>query len=345
MSLTKLTGAAFLAAAIVAQPGLAQTAPSLTGGGVVYAQYSYLLADTANRGNNFDVTRAYLNFNGRFDALTTRVTGDIYRVADGSLAYRLKYAFAAYTPKNSKLTFKFGQMQTAWNDFEETLWDYRMQGTTVLDRGDQATPLSYLSSSDFGLGIDGKWGPDRVNAQFTVLNGENYNRAPGDRRKDAQLRVSARVAKTDDSSRTGGLRLSAFGHLGKPTSGGTRQRALAAVSYRSRRATVAAEIAFTRDSITTPLLRTRAGRILSGFAVYRMPKSKVTFIGRVDVIDPNTGVAADRQTRIIAGASCQITPNLRLLLDLDHLMYEGGVTTPALEAVRSQALFQMQFTF
>jgi hypothetical protein len=27
------------------------------------------------------------------------------------------------------------------------------------------------------------------------------------------------------------------------------------------------------------------------------------------------------------------------------LSYQGGVTTPALEAVRSQALFQAQFTF
>jgi hypothetical protein len=41
----------------------------------------------------------------------------------------------------------------------------------------------------------------------------------------------------------------------------------------------------------------------------------------------------------------QLTPNLRVLADLDKVNYQGGVTTPALEILRSQALFQVQFTF
>ena len=45
------------------------------------------------------------------------------------------------------------------------------------------------------------------------------------------------------------------------------------------------------------------------------------------------------------GVGYQLTPNLRLLADLDKVSYQGGVTTPALEIVRSQALFQVQFTF
>src|SRR2546427_7607514 len=42
-------------------------------------------------------------------------------------------------------------------------------------------------------------------------------------------------------------------------------------------------------------------------------------IARVDVVDPNTSVSGDRQTRIIGGISYQVSPNLRVLLDVDNL--------------------------
>src|SRR6185503_10285776 len=91
--------------------------------GVGYAGYYYNLKDTASHSNNFDVTRAYVNVIGRFaHGVGTRVTADIYRNTDGSLAYRLKYAFATWTPEKSALTFKFGQMHTPWLDWEEHLW-------------------------------------------------------------------------------------------------------------------------------------------------------------------------------------------------------------------------------
>ena len=95
-----------------------------------------------------------LNVIGKFAyGIGTRVTADIYRNADGSLAYRLKYAFATWTPEGkSPLTFKLGQIHTPWLDWEEHLWDYRMQGQMAMERA------GYLSSSDFGAGIDGMLG-------------------------------------------------------------------------------------------------------------------------------------------------------------------------------------------
>ena len=86
--------------AVFAAARLAAQAPTVTVGGVAYAQYGYQLKDTANHVNNFDITRAYLNVIGKFAyGINTRVTADIYRNADGSLAYRLKYAFASWTPE------------------------------------------------------------------------------------------------------------------------------------------------------------------------------------------------------------------------------------------------------
>ena len=330
----------FVAPAAAQAP--ATQAPQVTVSGVAYLQYLYQLKDTANHNNNFDVTRAYINVIGRFSGgVTTRITADINRPAgDNSLRYRLKYAFVAYTPQGSSLTYKLGQIHTPWIDWEEALWDYRMQGQMAMERG------GYLSSSDFGLGVDGNWNADRVNMQVGIYNGESYSGGAGDKRKDLMGRVSVRVSETDDASRVGGLRVSAYGQYGKPTTGGQRSRLLGMVSYRTKQITLAGEYAVTRDSTTGPPAVAKApGSVASVFGVYHLSNSKVALLARVDLTDPNTNVGNNRLTRFIGGASYQLSPNLRLLADLDWLSYQGGSPTAAAEATRSQAYFQAQFTF
>src|SRR5439155_23687549 len=147
--------------------------PQVTVGGVVYAQYLYQLKDSLGAGdqNQFSVQRAYINVIGRFSGgLRTRVTADVApQVAAGNPQLRLKYAFAAWTPTGSPLTYKLGLLHTPWLDWEEALWDYRMQGTMALDRN------GYATAADFGAGLDGKWQDDQVNRQLTVVNGEGYS--------------------------------------------------------------------------------------------------------------------------------------------------------------------------
>ena len=324
----------------------AQGGPTVKVGGVVYAHYQYFLSDDVGNSNNFDIARAYLNLTGAFGhGVSGRITADIYRPGDGSLAYRLKYAYAAYTLGGSGLTFKLGQIHTPWVDFEETLWDFRMQGTIALDRN------GYLTSSDFGAGIDGSWGKDAVTAQVGVYNGEGYNRTPGDRRKDVAGRLSVRLVPTDDMSRTGGLRLSAFGHHGVPTGGGVRDRALGMLSYRSKLLTLAGEYAITRDRLDDPAPpalpdpATRRGEVVTAFAVLRVPDTPVMLISRVDVVNPDVDAPGDRRTRYIGGVAYQVSPNLRVLADIDHLSYEDGAPTPVLDAARTQALFQAALSF
>ncbi len=324
----------------------AQQPSPVTVTGVVYAQYLYQLRDTANHVNNFDVARAYVNVLGKFNGgLGTRVTADIFRTADGSLSYRLKYAYFGYNPGAGALTYKLGLLHTPLVDWEETLWDYRMQGTIALDRN------GYLTSSDFGAGVDGTWNKDAVNAQVGIYNGEGYSKAPGDKRKDVMGRVSARLLATDDGSKVGGLRATAYAQVGKPTGGGRRDRFVGLLSYRSRLVTLAAEYAHVEDrsddppAPATPTGLTVKGRVISTFGVFHIPNSKAALIGRVDITDPNTDVADNRNVRFIAGASYQLTPNLRLLADVDNIAYEGGITTPALYATKTQGLLQAQFTF
>src|SRR3989440_7528573 len=318
--------------------------PQVTVSGVVYGQYVYQLKDSLGAGdqNQFSIQRAYINVVGKFSGgLQTRVTGDLQPTgtAGQSQVLRLKYAFAAWTPAGSDLTYKLGLLHTPWLDWEEALWDYRMQGTMALDRN------GYATAADFGAGIDGKWKDDLVNGQVTVVNGEGYSGGPGDKRKDVQARVSVRVATTDDNSRVGGLRLTGYAGVGKRTGGGDRNRFVGMVSYRSKEFPLAGEFAATKDTVSPAGGGPDAtGRVISGFGVYHVPKSGVALIARVDVVDPNTSVSGDRMTRVIGGLSYQVSPNLRVLADVDNLSYETTALNDA-DTRRSQGLFQMQFTF
>ena len=341
-STRRVLGAGLMVAAGGAAQLAAQGAPSpWSVGATVYAQYVYQLKDTSStKQNNFDITRGYVNLIGRFSSgVYTRVTVDLFTVgagagnATGAYAYRLKYAYAAWTPGQSPLTYRFGMTQTPWLDWEEALWDYRMQGTMVMDRN------GYLTASDIGFAIDGKWNSDKVNFSADVVNGEGYHGGVGDGRKDVQGRVSVRVLDTDDSSRVGGLRVTAYGGSGKPTGGGTRNRWLGMVSYRSKQYTLAAEAAATRDS--TAGVATKDGHVYSAFGVYHVPRTAWAAIARVDVCTATVG--GNRLTRYIAGVSYQINPQLRALLDWDYLNYQNPPATPDL--ARSQALFQTQFVF
>jgi hypothetical protein len=319
--------------------------PNLTVNGVVYSQFQYQLKKdsvTNSHLNAFDVTRAYINVLGKFPAgIATRVTADVYRVADGSLAYRLKYAYVAYTPDSSHITLRFGQTQTPWVDWEEGLWDYRMQGTVALERN------KYLSSSDFGAAVDGTWGFERLSFQAGVYNGENYNGGTGDQRKDFMARASFRLVESDFAGRVGGLRITGYAQSGKPTGGGERQRFIGMASYRSKRLTLAGEFAATKDSNTAVSLTQVKGHVISGFGVLNIPNTRFALVGRVDVVDPNIDGAAtnDKLTRFIAGVSYTHSPNLRILADIDNVDREGGSTVNAFNATRSQALFQLEYKF
>lgn len=283
-----------------------------------------------------------MNLLGKFaGGLSTRVTADIFTNADSSRAYRIKYAYFAYTPNGSPLAFKLGLIHTPWLDWEEALWDYRMQGGMAMERG------GYLTSADFGAGIDGKWAGDKVNLQLTVVNGEGYSKGTGDQRKDVQGRVSVRLLDANDSSRVGGLRVTGYAQYGKPTTGGARQRYSGMVSYRSKSVTLAGAYALTKDSVTAGALLD--GQVASGFGVVHVPGSQAAIIARVDYTKPNKSLASTvsgySSTRYIVGLSYQLTPNLRLLGDVDYLSYRNGAPSPAADANRAAALFQTQFTF
>src|SRR5438132_1606340 len=125
-SIRRALGVAVVAAAAGAVPLTAQQTapppPQVTVGGVVYGQYLYQLKDSLGAGdqNQFSIQRAYINVVGKFSGgLQTRVTGDLQPNGGGNQMLRLKYAFAAWTPSGSNLTYKFGLLHTPLLDWEE----------------------------------------------------------------------------------------------------------------------------------------------------------------------------------------------------------------------------------
>jgi hypothetical protein len=221
-----------------------------------------------------------------------------------------------------------------------------MQGTMPMERG------GYVSSSDFGGGVDGVFGYEKVNFQVAAVNGENYSGTPGDQRKDFMGRLSVKLMNTDLPGRVGGLRLTGYAQYGKPTTGGKRERYLGLASYKSKAVLLAAEFGLTRDSVsgnggTVAAAAYKKGRVMSAYGTVTIPNSKFGLIGRVDITDPNTASAAtnDRQTRIIGGVSYQLQEHLRLLADVDNVSLQGGNYTNAFNASRSTAYLQAQFTF
>ena len=327
-SLRRTLAATILTAAAAAGPVVAQ---NVSVGGIAFAQYQAQIDSGKN--SNFDVTRAYLNVIGKFaDGIMTRVTGDIYQNADGSHTYRLKYAFVNWTPEGSALTYRFGLITTPWLDWEEQLWDYRMQGPMAVDRN------KALTSSDFGAGVDGNINNEMVDFQASVVDGTGYGATPGDMHKVVAGRVSVRLLGTDEASRVGGLRLTGYAQIGAPNGGGTKNRFLGELSYRSKNVLLAGEYGSIVDSASGGAQFSRT--ITSIYGWYKFASTPVGIIARVDLYDPKLTPTDNKTTDIIGGLSYQLSPNVRVLADVDQLSFQNSA-----QAKVTTGLFQLQFTF
>jgi hypothetical protein len=307
--------------------------------GVIYTNYRYgLQKDTSYSPdaaqNNFEVDRAYINVRNRTDGgVTTRVTVDVdgRKAAANQLSFRLKYAFLAWTPDESALTYRLGMQPTPLVGWEDDLWGYRFQGPNPLDRA------KYMSSSDFGAAVEGSWGDRRVNLEAGIYNGETYSGAPGDNRKDLAARLSVRLLGTNNTSRTGGLRVTGFVLRGQATGGADRQRTVGMITYQSTALVLGAQYALTQDS--TDASNETKGRMVSLFGTYDLADGPFGLMGRLDKWDPDTDLnpaagtpTASEQTRLIAGLSYQLARNVKLLLDADVVKLQNDPGNNAFQA-------------
>ncbi len=337
-------------------------APQVRVTGVSYAQFEYWASDSVNHTNQFDVTRAYINVLGSFDhGVSTRITGDVFRNSAGatSLLYRLKYAYLQWLPRpTANVDFRFGMTQTPWIDWEEGFYGFRMQGTMPMERA------GFLSSSDLGLTMD-YFTRDKglLNGSIGVFNGEFYSNAPGGKFLDYEARGSLRLLKSDDPSIYGGLRLSGYAGLGRIDNifgGKRRDRYIGMLSYRSKVITLGAQADFAKTGqpfttsgtppVTVDTIPDFKAKLFAGYGILSIPNSAVQLLARVDWLDPRDDRANDASTRFIGGIAYRISPNLRVLGDIDAVKYQDNTVARTLFGTatylqRTKLLVQTEFTF
>ncbi len=336
-ALTALAATAVLA---TARPAAAQTsptaaAPTVRVAGLAFAQYEIWASDTAAHTNQFDVTRAYLSAIGTFDhGISARITGDVYRNAEKSLGYRLKFAYFTWQPGGkAPVDFRFGMTQTPWIDWQESLYGFRMQGPIPLDR------YGYITASDIGAAMDFTTADKGVSGVVAVMNGEGFANPSGGQYKDVIGRGTVRLLKSDDAGAAGGLRLSGYAQVGRfDPSGDARRRFIGELSWKSKALSLGGEYGIAVNG-------SGHAHVLSGFGVVNFDGSPWQLLTRIDRFDPNGDLGGDAFTRYIAGMAYRLSPNVRVLGDIDAAAYQAAVIAPAAQAQKTRLLFQTELVF
>lgn len=322
--------------------------------GVLYASWGFDAAganpDTKGQvaGNNrFDVTRAYFNIEPQITKnISLRITPDITRVSgtegniDGSLAFRLKYAYAQFDEVAPGLAVKAGMQHTAYIDFEDSLWKYRVLGPSAYEF------FTRKASSDLGVGAIGRHLKGILEYQVVLSNGEGYTRperSPAYPEGDGKYKeIGARVtvapfADNDDAWK--GLKLTGFGQYGFTQSARigdqrehlTTTRALGLASYEHRLFTVAAGYGIAGDDLVSgdevPVLEEASGTLFTGFGFVNLP-AKLRVLGRFDSFDPNGDVDNDERTRIIGGLAYLFSNMVQVIGDWQHFGYANDDQAP-----------------
>lgn len=322
--------------------------------GVLYASWGIDVAganpDTSDRvaGNNrFDVTRAYFNIEPQITKnITLRITPDVTRIqgtegnVDGSLAFRLKYAYAQFNEVAPGLALKAGMQHTAYIDFEDSLWKYRVLGPSAYEF------FTRKASADLGVGAIGRHLDGLLEYQVVLSNGEGYTRAErsaaypeGDGKyKEVGARVTlAPFARNDDALK--GLKLTGFGQYGFTRSAridGEREhlatsRVLGLASYEHPFFTVAAGYGVTGDDALSddevPALEEASGSLLTTFGYVNLP-ANLRVLGRFDSFDPNGDEDDDERTRVIGGLAYLFSDMVQVVGDWQHFGYANEDQEP-----------------
>jgi hypothetical protein len=312
--------------------------PSVKVGGTIYADYTYTVSpeSTDADGNPvnpsaFNVTRSYINLTGSLSHIVAfRITPDITRETggdsslDGSLVFRLKYAFAQFNLDDwlaEGSWARLGIQQTPWVDFEEGIYRYRFQGTVFVERE------GFLSSSDAGASFHYDLPSGYGDLHAGYYNGENYNHAEVNDQKAFQIRGSIRPLPR--GSVWQGLRGHVFYDADHYVKSADRLRFVVSATFEHRYVNAGFDYLRTRD-------RTSAGAAEvdgEGFSIWATPRSPTGWeaLLRYDRFEPNSGVDRSVRARTIAGVAYwfphQGNVATAVLLDYDGQTFDH-FTTP-----------------
>ena len=356
MRATTLTGVfrlhagAALAITLMGMPVSAQTpaappapndTPSIQIGAVIYADYTYTTSPEAidADGNTinpsaFNVTRSYLNFNGRLSHLIAfRITPDIVRDTDsgssinGSLIFRIKYAFAQIN-LDDWLTAgswtRLGIQQTPWLDFQENIYRYRFQGTMFPERE------GFLVSADAGASLHWNLPSNYGDVHAGVFNGENYNRAEVNDQKSFQVRGTVRPFAQSSANWLHGISGHVFYDGDNYVRNDERNRFVASATFQHPRLHLGMDYLNTADQPSAATSKVEA----NGFSMWATPRSKfgLEALLRYDHLTPDDRQSNQTRTRTIFGAAywfpLQGTLATALLFDVDTQTFHNITPAP-----------------
>ena len=321
-------------------------------GVTIYADYTYQDApQIADADKNlvslssFEVRRAYINVTGNIsDWVSYRVTPDVgARLAttgastnqDGSLEFRLKYAFGQVNfdkVATHGTWVRIGQQQTPFVDFVEGIYRYRFQGTIFEERE------GYLSSSDVGFSGRLVLPNDFGEIHAGYYNGDTYSKAEVNDQKAFQIRGTLRPFPKANVLK--GLRLTAFYDHDSPIKNGARDRFIAMGTFEHKYLNLGVDYLDARDQ-SSP---TKAEVKSNGWTVWATPRTKAGFEGlfRYDHLKPNTTVAAVK-SRILGGISYWLKVKAPLaaaiLVDYEKVNYDTLLAKPNEKRFEIKTLF------
>ena len=310
------------------------TYPKVKVGSLFYGEYFYDFdketpnPDGSKGGRNkFTLNRGYINLRADMTPeIKARVTPDITRASNGDWELRLKYGYLEF---HNFLDFypsfdvKLGQYETAWLDYEEARWTYRVIEQMMIEKE------GFFNSADLGVGLKGKLPQGYGDWQVDVINGEGYHQDEQNKFKTVQARLTLVPLPKSDLFK--GLELTGFISNGRQNITNNvpvqRDRYIAYLGYTYHDDLyLAAEYDLTRGKdkfLAPPGMLNLKGQGFSTLAWYRMPFWKpIRILGRFDQFDHNTDDTTNQSTatRWIYGLSYDLGKSVMFVLNNERTL-------------------------
>jgi len=341
--------------------------PTIKVGATIFTDYTYTDEPTTTITDGstiktfhpaaFNVSRAYINITGNISHnVSFRVTPDVSRLTtttttsglgpgetvtattslDGSLTYRLKYAYGQFNldDKWTKGSWvRLGVHHTPYVDWEEGIYRYRFQGQILVERE------GFMSSSDFGLSTHYNAPGNFGDVHVGYYNGDTYSKAEANDQKAIQIRGTLRPLPQAGVLK--GLRVTAFYDADNYIQGDARRRFIYAVTFEHKYVNAGFEHLDAADQSKASVAEVKA----QAYSIWVVPRSPKGWEGllRYDYLKPNKDVDV-KKDRMIAGVaywfhSLQAPATAALLLDYEKVAYDTALAKPDEKRYALHALF------
>jgi hypothetical protein len=344
----------------------ATTYPKIKMGTLFYGEYNYDFDKrntTLDNGhhdprNKFTLNRGYINLRAELTPeVNFRFTPDITRINDsnsknnGDWALRVKFGYVEF---HDFLNFypsfdvKLGQFETAWLDYEEGLWTYRVLDTMLIEKE------GFFNSADLGVGLKGKIPAGYGDWQVDVINGEGYHADEANKYKTVQARLS--IVPLPQVDLLKGLQLTGFASTGQQDFLTKRDRYIAFLGYKYQDdlfiageydSTFGADsfIKSANSNLGPGALGTRKnikGQGFSAMAWYRMPFLKpLRALGRYDYFNHDLDQSHSTVHRWYSGLSYDLNKYVMFSVVNERSIFDANLAASGKGASSNENLLKV----